>query len=41
MGISPQEALSSLRLTVGKRTADSDVDAAVEVIQGAVAQLRS
>ncbi len=41
MGISPQEALSSLRLTVGKRTSEADVDAAVEVIQGAVAQLRS
>ncbi|MDP9326347.1 MAG: cysteine desulfurase [Candidatus Dormibacteraeota bacterium] len=41
MGISPQEALSSLRLTVGKRTRDADVDAAVEVIEGAVAQLRS
>ena len=41
MGISPQDALSSLRLTVGKRTTDADVDAAVEVIQGAVAQLRS
>jgi cysteine desulfurase len=41
MGISPEEALSSLRLTVGKRTQDAEVDAAVEVIQGAVAQLRS
>jgi cysteine desulfurase len=41
MGISPQDALSSLRLTVGKRTPDDAIDAAVEVIQGAVAQLRS
>ncbi|MFY9613966.1 MAG: cysteine desulfurase family protein [Candidatus Dormiibacterota bacterium] len=41
MGISPEEALSSLRLTVGKRTQDAEVDAAVEVIQGAVSQLRS
>jgi cysteine desulfurase len=40
MGIAPQEALSSLRLTVGKGTSHADVDAAVEVIQGAVAQLR-
>jgi cysteine desulfurase len=41
MGISPKEALSSLRLTVGKRTTDADVDGAVEVIQSAVTQLRS
>jgi cysteine desulfurase len=41
MGISPQEALSSLRLTVGKRTTEADVDGAVEVIQAAVTQLRS
>jgi cysteine desulfurase len=41
MGISPKEALSSLRLTVGKRTTEADVDAAVEVIQEAVGALRA
>jgi cysteine desulfurase len=41
MGISPREALSSLRLTVGKRTTEADVDAAVEVIQEAVGALRA
>jgi cysteine desulfurase len=41
MGISPQEALGSLRLTVGKRTTNADVDAAVEVIQEAVGALRA
>ncbi len=41
MGISPLEALSSLRLTVGKRTSEADVDAAVEVIQEAVGALRA
>jgi cysteine desulfurase len=41
MGISPKEALSSLRLTVGKRTNEADVDAAVEVIQEAVGALRA
>jgi cysteine desulfurase len=41
MGISPTEALSSLRLTVGKRTTEADVDAAVEVIQEAVGALRA
>jgi cysteine desulfurase len=41
MGISPEEALSSLRLTVGKRTTEADVDAAVEVIQEAVGALRA
>lgn len=41
MGISPREALSSLRLTVGKRTTEGDVDAAVEVIQEAVGALRA
>ncbi len=41
MGISPKDALGSLRLTVGKRTTDADVDAAVEVIQDAVAALRA
>jgi cysteine sulfinate desulfinase/cysteine desulfurase-like protein len=40
MGISPQEALGSLRLTVGKRTTNADIDAAVEVIQEAVGALR-
>jgi cysteine desulfurase len=40
MGISPQEALGSLRLTVGKRTTNADADAAVEVIQEAVGALR-
>ena len=41
MGISPQEALGSLRLTVGKRTTNAAVDAAVEVIQEAVGALRA
>ncbi|MEA2646460.1 MAG: cysteine desulfurase [Chloroflexota bacterium] len=41
MGFSPQEALGSLRLTVGKRTEEAEVDAAVEIIQTAVAQLRT
>src|ERR1700694_1485972 len=41
MGMTPKEALSSLRLTVGKRTTPADVDAAVEVIQEAVGALRS
>lgn len=40
MGIPPAEALSSLRLTVGKATTDSDVDEALAGIQGAVAALR-
>lgn len=40
MGMTPKEALSSLRLTVGKRTTTADVDAAVEVIQEAVGALR-
>ena len=41
MGFSPQEALGSLRLTVGKRTDEAEVDAAVEIIQTAVTQLRA
>ncbi len=41
MGISPQDALGSLRLTVGKRTTDADVDAALEVIQDAVGAIRA
>ncbi|HXA43481.1 MAG TPA: cysteine desulfurase family protein [Candidatus Solibacter sp.] len=41
MGISPQDALGSLRLTVGKRTTQADVDAALEVIQDAVGALRA
>jgi cysteine desulfurase len=41
MGMTPKEALGSLRLTVGKRTTTADVDAAVEVIQEAVAALKS
>jgi cysteine desulfurase len=41
MGMTPKEALGSLRLTVGKRTTTADVDAAVEVIQEAVGALRS
>jgi cysteine desulfurase len=40
MGVSPKDALGSLRLTVGKRTTKADVDAAVEVIQEAVGALR-
>jgi cysteine desulfurase len=40
MGISPEEALGSLRLTVGKRTTNADVDDAVEVIEEAVGALR-
>jgi cysteine desulfurase len=40
MGISPEEALGSLRLTVGKRTTNADVDAAVEVIEEAVGAIR-
>jgi cysteine desulfurase len=41
LGMSPNEALSSLRLTVGKRTTTADVDAAVEVIEEAIGALRS
>ena len=40
MGMSPREALGSLRLTVGKGTTVADVDAAAEVIQEAVGALR-
>jgi cysteine desulfurase len=40
MGISPEEALGSLRLTVGKHTTNADVDAAVEVIEEAVGAIR-
>jgi cysteine desulfurase len=40
MGITPEEALGSLRLTVGKGTTNADVDAAVEVIEEAVGALR-
>jgi cysteine desulfurase len=41
MGISPREALSSLRLTVGKNTSAADIDAALELITENVAALRA
>jgi cysteine desulfurase len=41
MGISAQDALGSLRLTVGKRTTAEEVDRAVDTISRAVAQLRA
>jgi cysteine desulfurase len=40
MGIPPREALSSLRLTVGKATSSADVDAALELIGENVRALR-
>ncbi|GAC1333885.1 MAG: cysteine desulfurase NifS [Candidatus Dormibacteria bacterium] len=40
MGISPREAVGSLRLTVGKHTTSADVDGALEVIADSVAALR-
>jgi cysteine desulfurase len=40
MGISPREALSSLRLTVGKSTSAADIAAAVELITENVSALR-
>lgn len=41
MGISPQDALSSLRLTVGKNTTAADIDAALELIIENVDALRA
>jgi cysteine sulfinate desulfinase/cysteine desulfurase-like protein len=41
MGIGPQEALGSLRLTVGKHTPPDAVDRAVEVIRASVEQLNN
>ena len=41
MGIGPQEALGSLRLTVGKHTPPDAVDRAVEVIRASVEQLHN
>jgi cysteine desulfurase len=40
MGLSPREALGSLRLTVGKETTTADVDAALEVVAESVDALR-
>ena len=40
MGISPREALGSLRLTVGRATSRAEVDAAVDVIADSVGALR-
>lgn len=41
MGISPAEALASLRLTVGKNTSSAEVDAALELILDNVGALRA
>jgi cysteine desulfurase len=40
MGIAPEWALGSLRLTVGRKTPDADIDAALTVIPQAVEKLR-
>jgi cysteine desulfurase len=41
MGIPPAAALSSLRLTVGKRTTPAEIDAALELITDAVGTMRA
>lgn len=39
MGYSPREALSSLRLTVGRQTTEEEIDYTVEILREAVAKL--
>lgn len=41
MGLPPETAHGSLRLTLGKDTTDTDVDAVLDVVPGIVARLRS
>lgn len=41
IGLSQEEAKSSLRFSLGRHTAESDIDFALEVIPGAVSQLRA
>jgi cysteine desulfurase len=41
IGLSQEEAKSSLRFSLGRRTTDSEIDFALEVIPAAVAQLRT
>ncbi len=40
MGVSPDDAATSLRLTLGSSTTDADVDVAAKAVAGAVTQLR-
>lgn len=40
MGVSATEAASALRLTLGRRTEETDVDAALRIVPAAVARLR-
>ena len=40
MGVSAAEAASALRLTLGRRTEETDVDAALRIVPAAVARLR-
>lgn len=41
MGLEPEEALGSLRLTLGPTTTDADVDLALQAVPDAVARLRT
>jgi cysteine desulfurase len=41
MGVAPDRALASLRLTLGSTSTDADVDLALEVVPAAVARLRA
>jgi len=41
IGLSPEEAKSSLRFSLGRRTTESEIDFALEVIPAAVAKLRA
>ncbi len=40
MGLSPEEAAGGIRMSLGPTTTEGDIDAAVAVVPGAVAQLR-
>jgi cysteine desulfurase len=41
IGLSQEEAKSSLRFSLGRHTTESDINFALEVIPAAVAQLRA
>jgi cysteine desulfurase len=40
IGLSPEEARSSLRFSLGRHTTDADIDFALEIVPAAVEQLR-
>jgi cysteine desulfurase len=41
MGLAPEQAHSSLRLSLSRLTTDEEIDAALEIIPATVARLRN